>query len=138
MRLACISTKLTLLLTTVLPTTATPPTLITPSSNSTAVPLVDLGYARYQGTYNSEYGLNIFKGYVATAANSLAHIVNKPAHSFLQHSLRRCSNWQIAMAVATESSDKQKSCSSCSPTTPMPSIRRCEDPSHIWVQFGAR
>lgn len=29
----------------------------------TASPVVDLGYARYQGLYNSTYDINVFKGY---------------------------------------------------------------------------
>jgi hypothetical protein len=30
----------------------------------TASPVVDLGYAKYQGLYNSTYDINVFKGYV--------------------------------------------------------------------------
>jgi hypothetical protein len=29
----------------------------------TASPVVDLGYARYQGVYNDTYDLNVFKGW---------------------------------------------------------------------------
>lgn len=32
-------------------------------SQSTPEPVVDLGYARYQGRYNETYGVNVFKGY---------------------------------------------------------------------------
>lgn len=38
-----------------------PATLATPAH--TASPVVDLGYAKYQGLYNSTYGINVFKGY---------------------------------------------------------------------------
>lgn len=32
------------------------------SSIHTASPVVDLGYAKYQGVYNDSYDINIFKG----------------------------------------------------------------------------
>lgn len=38
-----------------------PASLATPVH--TASPVVDLGYAKYQGLYNNTYGINVFKGY---------------------------------------------------------------------------
>lgn len=34
------------------------------SPTHTASPVVDLGYARYQGAYNTTYDINVFKGYL--------------------------------------------------------------------------
>lgn len=34
------------------------------SAETTAAPVVDLGYAIYQGVYNTAYDQNIFNGYV--------------------------------------------------------------------------
>ena len=60
------SIRLALLLTTILSTSATPATpatIITPLYKDSATALiVNLGYARYQGYYDSEFGLNVFKG----------------------------------------------------------------------------
>ena len=69
-----------MLLTSIVATSATPNTLTTPAtryivplydsdrrSASVAAPIVDLGYDRYQGYYDSEFGLNVFKGCAATA-----------------------------------------------------------------------
>lgn len=52
------------LLTSIFATSATQH--IAPLSNSTA-PIVNLGYASYQGYYDSEFGLNVFKRCAATA-----------------------------------------------------------------------
>ena len=63
-------TTLSLLITTILPASATPATpinLITPLYNATTPPIVNLDYASYQGYYDSKFGLNVFKGYTATA-----------------------------------------------------------------------
>ena len=60
-----------MLLTSIFTTSATLATqYIAPIYNGTA-PIVDLGYASYQGYYDSEFGLNVFKGCAATA-NDLA------------------------------------------------------------------
>lgn len=42
----------------------TPASLASPAH--TASPVVDLGYAKYQGLYNSTYDINVFKGYVCS------------------------------------------------------------------------
>lgn len=67
--------RVCVLLTSIVATSATPNTLTTPAtryivplydsdrrSASVAAPIVDLGYDRYQGYYDSEFGLNVFKG----------------------------------------------------------------------------
>ena len=72
--------RLCLLLTTILPasaTPATPATLITPSYNATTAPIANLGYASYQGYYDSQFGLNIFKGCAATAKTSPPDLVKR-------------------------------------------------------------
>lgn len=45
-------------------------------NQSTAAPVVDLDYARYQGYYNSTSGLNIYKGYC------LHHFQNQPLFNY--------------------------------------------------------
>ena len=62
--------RLCLLFTAIVPTFATPATpisLVLPLSNASNPPIVNLGYATYQGYYDSKYGLNIFKGCAAIA-----------------------------------------------------------------------
>lgn len=67
--------RVCVLLTSIVATSATPDTPTTPAtryivplynsdrrSASVAAPIVDLGYDRYQGYYDSEFGLNVFKG----------------------------------------------------------------------------
>ena len=45
-------------------------TLVTPLFNTTLPLVVDLGYATYQGYYDSVFGLNVFKGYAMTVKNT--------------------------------------------------------------------
>ena len=76
MNLTLLGITLCLLFTAILPTFATPATgatpvtLVLPFHNASSPPTVNLGYATYQGYYNSEFGLNIFKGCAANARNS--------------------------------------------------------------------
>ena len=72
MRPARISTKFGLLLICLFATYATPATrLFRPVHNrirqsaSAPAPTVDLSYGRYQGYYESHFGLNVFKGCAA-------------------------------------------------------------------------
>lgn len=60
-------TALTVLLLSIVVTPRNPHDvpLVNRQSSGDAGPIVDLGYGRYQGYYNSESGLNVFKGYVA-------------------------------------------------------------------------
>ncbi|KAI1770660.1 alpha/beta-hydrolase [Hypoxylon cercidicola] len=54
------------------------------SSQSISAPVVDLGYARYQGYYNETYGLNIYKGirYAAPPVGKLRwQRPHPPAHN---------------------------------------------------------
>ena len=73
MKLMRLCTTPCLLLTTFFATSATPATLITSGYNSSnqsvaaTAPTVHLGYACYQGYYDSEFGLNVFKGCATTA-----------------------------------------------------------------------
>lgn len=63
-------TRIGLLLTTILHASATPASsvdLIGPVYNAASAPIVNLGYANYQGYYDSSYGLNVFKGCATTA-----------------------------------------------------------------------
>lgn len=66
MKFTCTWYRLSLLLINIFGTRATPTTPATHISNSQSAsvtaPIVDLGYARYQGYYDSEFGLNVFKG----------------------------------------------------------------------------
>ena len=69
MRLARVSTKSGLLLICLFATYATPATrLVRPVHNSirqsasAPAPTVDLSNGRYQGYYESHFGLNVFKG----------------------------------------------------------------------------
>lgn len=63
-------TRLCLLLTTILHASATPAVsvnLIGPDYNAASAPIVNLGYANYQGYYDSSFGLNVFKRCATTA-----------------------------------------------------------------------
>ena len=62
--------RLCLFFTVIVPTLATPATpltLVLPLHNASSPPIVNLGYATYQGYYDSKFGLNVFKGCAATA-----------------------------------------------------------------------
>lgn len=75
--------RICLLLTSLVATSATPTAPANPANPATryngpllindwqfasaAAPHVDLNYGRYQGYYDSQFGLNVFKGYAATA-----------------------------------------------------------------------
>ena len=64
---------LCLLFTAIIPTFATPATplaLVLPLHNASSPPIVNLGYATYQGYYESKFGLNIYKGCAAIPRNS--------------------------------------------------------------------
>ena len=70
MKLIPLRIRLCLLLTSIFSTCATPTTpatLLIPLYNATTALIVNLGYASYQGYYDSDFGLNVFKGCVATA-----------------------------------------------------------------------
>ena len=60
-----------LLISIILSTYAKPTAPGTPIiDNREAAPILNLGYARYQGYYDSEFDLNLFKGCAATANTS--------------------------------------------------------------------
>lgn len=44
------------------PDTFSPPGLLHPQPTDVAAPVVDLGYARYQGYYNAKVDMNIYRG----------------------------------------------------------------------------
>ena len=70
MNLTLLGIRFCLLFTVIIPTFATPATpvtLVLPLHNASSPPIVNLGYATYQGYYDSKFGLNIFKGCAAIA-----------------------------------------------------------------------
>lgn len=105
------SIKLALLLTTILctyATPATPATLLTPLYKDSATTLVvNLGYARYQGYYDSDFGLNVFKGCARDCQTFYPLTLWKRQLTHrLQHPIRRPSHWPAALASTSKPSEE--------------------------------
>ncbi len=105
------------------------------SSSAAVAPIVDLGYARYQGYHDSEFGLDVYKGYDRKCAS----VIRASELTFFgQDSLCGTSNWEAALAGSSDAStiSKGQDPTGHSATATVSSIWRCKDARGIWLRVG--
>ena len=107
----------------------------TAQSATASAPVVDLGYGRYQGYFDPEYGLNVFKGYGRRRPGDLLY--RGRLTRMMQDSVRGSSNRQAALAGPSNASTfkEQQHHRGSNAAAALSTIRRRQNAGCLWLHY---